>query len=271
MLVEDFGSNAGESRVSNPRAVVAGSNLAQLVGADVLHGLVVGLLVVLDGDLGGHAAHGVDAALVAGLDEQLDVGVHKGDGHCDGGSVRQDKVCVVAELLDGAEDVVPSAAVEAGAVVTELVDDLVHLKRSENGLNQDGSSDGATRDGDVVLGQVEGVVPQTSLEVALHLGQVEVRSKAFLLGLNGVVEEVQAEIKETAGDGLAVNKEVLLLEVPASGANNQSGQPAISTKLVLLGALLEVNLATDSVVQVDLAIDHVVPCRGTGVYLFAHN
>jgi hypothetical protein len=29
-------------------------------------------------------------------------------------------------------------------------------------------------------------------------------------------------------------------------------------------------LATDSVVQVDLAIDHVVPCRGTGVYLFAH-
>lgn len=270
VLVEDFGSDAGESRVGNPCAVMAGTDLAQLVSADVLHSLIVCLFVVLDGDLGSHATHGVDTTLVAGLNEELDVGIHEGNSHGDGRSVGENKVGVVAELLDGAEDVVPATAVETRAVLTELIDDLVHLEGSKDGLDQDSASDGAARNGDVVLGQVEGVVPQTSLEVALHLGQVKVRSEALLLRLNSVVEEVQAKVEETAGDGLAINKEVLLLKVPASGADNQGGEPAVSSELVFLGTLLEVHLATNSVVQVDLAVDHVVPCRGTGVWSFAH-
>ena len=47
--------------------IVTGTDLAQLVGAHALHGPIVGRFVVFDGDLGSHAAHGVDAALVAGL------------------------------------------------------------------------------------------------------------------------------------------------------------------------------------------------------------
>jgi hypothetical protein len=66
-------------------------------------------------------------SLVAGLDEQLDVCVHKGARHGDGVSVGEDEVGVLAETLDGAEDVVPATAVEARGVVAELVDDLVLL------------------------------------------------------------------------------------------------------------------------------------------------
>lgn len=67
VLVEYLGGDRGESRVSHPGTVVTSTNLTQLVGAHTLHGLVVGSLVVLDGDLSGHTtlfrlayfAHGV--------------------------------------------------------------------------------------------------------------------------------------------------------------------------------------------------------------------
>lgn len=93
----------------------------------------------------------------------------------------------------------------------------------------------------------------------LHLGQVEVRPRAALDQLVGVVEEVQAKVEQTGRDGLAVDGQVLLVEVPAAGARDQRRQLAVRPQLVLLVALLEVDLAPDGVVQVDLAVDHVVP------------
>lgn len=53
--------------------IMTGTGLAKLVGADTSHGLVVGGLVILDGNLGSHATHGVDATLVAGLDKEFDL------------------------------------------------------------------------------------------------------------------------------------------------------------------------------------------------------
>ena len=50
-------------------------------------------------------------SFVACLNEELDVGIHKGDRHCDCGAVRQDKVDVLAELLDHTKDVIPSTAI----------------------------------------------------------------------------------------------------------------------------------------------------------------
>lgn len=112
VCVEDVGCNSCEGWVSNPGAVVSGADLAKLVCAYLGHGGVVGLLVVLDGNLGSHSAHCVYASLVASLDEELDVCVHEGTGHGHGVSVGQDEVGVLAESLDGAEDVVPATAVE---------------------------------------------------------------------------------------------------------------------------------------------------------------
>lgn len=256
--------------MSDPSTVVTGANLSELVGTDTLHGLVVGSGIVLDGDLSSHTTHGVDTSLVAGLDEKLDVGIHEGNGHGDGRSVGEDEVGVVAELLDGAEDVVPSATVETGAVVAELVDDLVHLKGSEDGLDEDSSSDGSSGHANVVLSKVEGVVPETSLEVALHLGEVEVRSESLLLGLEGIVEEVETEIEERTGDGLAINSDVLLLEVPSTGTDDEGRELAVSSELVLLLALFEVDLATVHIVQADLTIDHVLPGWGAGILEIGH-
>jgi len=73
VLIEDLRGDRGEGRVSNPSAVVAGAHLTQLVSAHAFEGFLVGYGVILDRDLSSHATHGVDAALVAGLDEELDL------------------------------------------------------------------------------------------------------------------------------------------------------------------------------------------------------
>ena len=52
---------------------MAGADLTELVGTDALHSLVVGSLVILDGNLSSHTTHGVDTTLVAGLDEEFDL------------------------------------------------------------------------------------------------------------------------------------------------------------------------------------------------------
>jgi hypothetical protein len=66
----------------------------------------------------------MDTSLVAGLDQESNICVHERNGHGNRSTVRQDEVGVVAELLDEGKDVVPSSAVQAGAVVTKLIDDL---------------------------------------------------------------------------------------------------------------------------------------------------
>ena len=78
----------------------------------------------------------------------------------------------------------------------------------------------------------EDVVPEARFEVALHLGQVEVGAGAAGEQLFRVVEEVEAEVEEGAGHGLAVDEHVALFEVPAAGADEEDG--GLVVELVLL-------------------------------------
>lgn len=48
--------------------------------------------------------------------------------------------------------------------------------------------------------------------------------------------------------------------MPATGTSNECGQCSVGSELVPLLALLEVDLLADGVVQIDLAVDHVLPC-----------
>ena len=81
------------------------------------------------------------------------------------------------ELLDDAEDVVPAAGVQPGGVVAQLVQDLVHLERGQDRLDQHRRADRAARNAERVLRGDEDVVPQARLAMALQLGQVEVRAR----------------------------------------------------------------------------------------------
>ena len=95
---------------------------------------------------------------------------------CD--AVRDRQLRPRPELLDPAEQVVPAAGVEPRRVLAQLVQDLVHLERGEDRLDQDRRPDRAARDPERLLAVDEDVVPEPRLVVRLELGQVEVRPAA---------------------------------------------------------------------------------------------
>src|SRR6266540_3787229 len=180
---------------------------------------------------------GMNAAMppIAGLDQQLGVGAHERYGHGDLVAVGQGELGPVPELLDDREHVVPAAGVQPGRVVAQL----------------------------------EGAVPQARLEMALELGQVEVRAGAVVEQAAGVVEEVEAEVHQAAGGGLAVDQHVLLGQVPAARADQQHGHLVVEPVLPALRAL-EGDGALDGLDQVRLAGEHVLPGRRVGVLEIGH-
>jgi hypothetical protein len=88
---------------------------------------------------------------------------------------------MIAEFLDEAENVIPAAAVQARGMVAQLVQDLVHFERAENGFDQHRGANGALRDAQRVLRENEHVVPQARFQMALHLGQIEIRPVPFAI------------------------------------------------------------------------------------------
>lgn len=158
------------------------------------------------------------ASAVAGLNQQLNICIHKRHSHCDSAPVRQDELWVVPELLDDAEDVIPAPTVETRAVLTELVDYLIHFEHRQDGLNQYGPTDGTPWKANNVLGEVENIVPEPCLKVRFHLGKVEVRSVPILNELLSVVKEIETEVKQATRNSFTIDDEVPLLKMPSSRA-----------------------------------------------------
>ena len=260
LRVEDLARDRHEARVRDPGAVVAVVHLALLVGAHLRERSLVRRGVVLDRDLRRHPAHRVDVPAVAGLDEELDVGAEKRLVHRHLATIGEERGRLVRELLDVAEDVVPPAAVEAGRVLAELVEDLVHLERAGQGLDEFPVALMVPRGMPRRRLRVhEDVVPEARLRVRLHLRQVEVRAGAALEERLRVVEEVEAEVEERAGDGLPAERHVLLVEVPPARPHHQHRELVVQLVGLLRDRVGEGDRAAHRVLQVDLAADDVGP------------
>ena len=92
-----------------------------------------------------------------------------------------------------------------------------------------------------------------------HFREVEVWASASLDELMGIVEEVQTKVKDTARDGLSVDCEMLFFQMPSPGSSDECWQNAVCSEFVFFFSQLKVDLLPDSIIQVDLSIDHVVP------------
>ncbi len=132
---------------------------------------------------------------MARLDRLQRVRAHERRSHRHEAAIRQHEVVSIAELLDGAEDVVPAAAVQPCRVVTQFVQYFVFLERGEDRLDQHRGLNAPAWDAQRVLGHLEYIVPEPSFQVAFHLRQVEVRPRTALQELGSVVEEVEAEVE----------------------------------------------------------------------------
>lgn len=159
----------------------------------------------------------MDTTLMAGFDQQLNIRLHKRNSHRDVASVREHELRIIPELFDDRENVVPATTVETRAVLTEFVDNFVHLKRGKDGLDENSTPNGTPRNRNPVLGKVENIIPKAGLEVRLHLGQIEVRPMPTLDQFLRIVEKIKAEIEQAARDRFSINGEMFLLKMPATG------------------------------------------------------
>src|SRR5207244_2406707 len=164
----------------------------------------------------------------------------------------------IPELLDDAEDVVPPARVEARGVVPEFVQDLLHLEGRRNRLDEGGGLHGADGNPEGLLREPEHLVPEASLQMALHLRQVKVRAGPASPKLLRVVEEVEPEVHQAPRDRYAVDDHVLLRQVPTTGPNQKGRGLPVQTVFLSFGTR-ELQGPPHRVEQVQLALDDVPP------------
>ena len=106
-------------------------------------------------------------------------------------------------------------------MVPQLVENLLHLKRSQNVLNQNGGFDRALRDAEQIFGFNKHVVPEARFQIMLELGQIEINARALFEAIADVVEEIDREIKQAAGSLFPINPNMFFGEVPAARAHQQ--------------------------------------------------
>ncbi len=119
--VENLLGHGHQAGMRHPCPIMPCLDFTQLILPDSLNRLLVGLGIVLNGNLRGHAPHGVNAAPVAGLDQQVYVRFEEVAIHRDQRPIGQQKIRAVAKLLDETENVVPAAAVQPRRVIAQLV------------------------------------------------------------------------------------------------------------------------------------------------------
>ena len=157
-------------------------------------------------------------------------------------------------------------------MVAEGEEDLLHLERGGERLDEHRRADRAVGEAQALLGEREHVVPQPRLVGGLDLRQVEVRPTPRRDQRVRVVEDVQPEVHEGPGcrqlAARAVDHgDVLLGQVPPARAHDDRGSALGGDAVLLALGAREAQLPADRVEQRELAPDDVAPRGGGGILL----
>ena len=143
--IENRARDVDQSRMRDPGAVVAERRFALFVGAHFRQRIFIGHRIVTIGNLCGHAAHGQNAAPVAGLNQARGVTVEERCAHADLAAFGQHETGLPVQGFDGGEDVIPASAIQADDACAQGVDDFIHLECGRQGFDQHGDFDPAFR------------------------------------------------------------------------------------------------------------------------------
>ena len=155
-------------------------------------------------------------------------------------------------------------------MILQLEQDLVHFEGRRQRLDEDGGAHRAARYPERALRVHEHVVPPARFEVALQLGQVEIRPRAAEQQLGGVVEGEQAEVEKARRHAFAVHQHVVLAQVQPARAHHEGG--GLGRQLVVAaGARIdEAQAAAHRLVQARLPFEQILPGRRGGVFEVGH-
>ena len=269
VLVEHLLRHAHQTGMRHPRAVVPGFHFAQLILPHFFERALIRFRIVLDRNLRRHSAHCVNAALVAGLDQQINVRRQKMHRHGDLRAIRQHEIRPVPQLLNEAENIIPAPAVQPGRVIAQFPQNLMHLERAENRFDQHRRPHRALRHPAIILREHEHIVPQPGFQMRFQLRQIEVRAGPALQQFRRIMEKIEPEIEQPARHRLAIHMEVLLRQMPAARTHQQHRRLLVQLVLLAFGTR-ETDLAADGVAHVLLSLDQIAAGRGVGVFEIRH-
>ena len=144
--IENLFRKRDQARVRHPGAIMTVGSFAFLISSDLLHRRLIRHRIFFVRNISGHAAHGMNFPAMASLDQQLAIAAQEMSRHGYAPAVRQNIFGIVGELLDEAENIVPASGIQARRMLAQFIQDFVHLKGSQDGLNENRGFDGAARD-----------------------------------------------------------------------------------------------------------------------------
>src|SRR5215471_6929686 len=100
--------------------------------------------------------------------------------HRDERAISEHEVWPVPKLFDAGKNVIPTSTIQSGRMVAQFVKNFVHLKRGWNGFDEHGGANAAARNSQRVLCEIERVVPNPRLEMALHLRKIKIWTAATI-------------------------------------------------------------------------------------------
>src|SRR6266850_4827976 len=106
-------------------------------------------------------------------------------------------------------------------MIAKFVEDLVHLERGQDRLDEHRGADAPVRNAEDLLRVDKDVVPEPRFQMRLHLRQVKIRPAAARDRFLRVVKKVQAEIEEACRYRLAIDDQMLLQQMPPARPDNE--------------------------------------------------
>ena len=101
-------------------------------------------------------------------------------------------------------------------MVPQFEKDFLHLERSREGLNENGSADCVMWHANIGLGKDKDIIPETRFKVVFHFREVEVWPRPALDKLMCIVIEVEGKVEDRSRDGGIVDRHAGFVEVPSS-------------------------------------------------------
>src|SRR5262249_9576165 len=139
----------------------------------------------------------------------------------------------------------------------------------ENGFDQDSRADRTPRNAKFILGKAEHVIPKSRLQVALHLGQIEIWTCTLRDQRLGIVEKIETKVEEGGRNRFTVNFEMFLVKMPAARADNQGRNMRIELITLPFRACVA-DGPSDSVAQVGLSFEIVLPRGRVRIFKIGH-
>src|SRR5215468_5356336 len=144
-------------------------------------------------------------------------------------------------------------------MIAKFVQNFVHFKRGENGLDEDSRANAALWNAQLPLREHKDIVPQPCLKMAFELRQIEIRSCSCRQQFFSVVKEVKAKVKQSTGHRLAVDQKMALVEMPASRTHKQHRRSLVELVALAGGGIGKGDGAAHRVHEVALSFDLIRP------------